>query len=210
MRFWFAFDSNLLAPMTAANWPWPACVIERVRKTPTAWSVFLCADFRCLLKGRRQWKPSPIAVVAYPNEYDESVDGGGATDANFGGCATVDRRSRVDGAPATIFRKLAWLRLGKEDEDQTVQGETPTLSKLGGRPGWIQDEPRRTIETLKAAGYEFLLQFNEESYPEGFVDDDYPLGCGAAFLFARFVHGESTDVTGLCLAAADMAATWQG
>lgn len=216
MRFWFTFDSGLLAPLTVANWRWPDCVVDRVDATPTTWSVFLCADFRCLLKGRRQWSPSPIAVVAHPSDDAASESRTSAADVKSRDAAAAAPHSRAEGGPAVSFRKVASLRLGEEGEDQTLQGETPTFSKLGGRPGWIQDEPRGLLDGLQAAGYEFLLQFNEESYPAGFVDSDYPLGCGAVYLFARFANGKSSDAAGVSLAAgmglaaADMAAIWQG
>ncbi|HND52940.1 MAG TPA: hypothetical protein PLV92_11105 [Pirellulaceae bacterium] len=222
MRFWFTVGTELLAPLKVANWRWPDCVADRVDETPTTWSVFLCADFRCLLKGRRQWTPSPIAVVAHPDDDAASGTRAGAANVKSGDATAAALHSRADGGPEVIFQKVALLRLGEEGEDQTAQGETPTFSKLGGRPGWIQDEPRGLLDGLQAAGYEFLLQFNEESYPAGYIDGDYPLGCGSIYLFARFAHGKSSDAAGVSLAAglgisagsslaaADMAAIWQG
>jgi hypothetical protein len=69
--------------------------------------------------------------------------------------------------------------------------DQPFLIKLGGTPRLIQDEDYYFTE-LKKHKFDFLLQIDEDGYPDSFLDDtDYPFGYGALYLFAHLSDSSS-------------------
>lgn len=63
--------------------------------------------------------------------------------------------------------------------------DQPFLIKLGGTPRLIQDEDYYFTE-LKKHNFDFLLQIDEDGYPDSFLDDiDYPFSFGALYVFAH-------------------------
>lgn len=63
--------------------------------------------------------------------------------------------------------------------------DQPFLIKLGGTPRLIQDEDYYFTD-LKKQKFDFLLQIDEDGYPDSFLDDtDYPFSFGALYVFAK-------------------------
>lgn len=63
--------------------------------------------------------------------------------------------------------------------------DQPFFIKLAGAPRLIQDENYYFTE-LKKHEFDFLLQIDEDGYPDSFLDDtDYPFGFGSLYLFAH-------------------------
>lgn len=63
--------------------------------------------------------------------------------------------------------------------------DQPFLIKLGGTPQLIQDEDYYFTE-LKKHNFDFLLQVDEDGYPDSFLDDiDYPFSFGTLYVFAH-------------------------
>ncbi len=62
---------------------------------------------------------------------------------------------------------------------------SPYFIKVGGMPDLIQRESYFE-RNLLADGFSFILQVDENGYPDGFVLDDYPFGYGALYVYARW------------------------
>lgn len=57
--------------------------------------------------------------------------------------------------------------------------------KVGGLPDFIQNEPYYE-KRITEDGYSFLLQVDENGYPDDFIKDDYPFGYGGLYVYAKF------------------------
>lgn len=66
--------------------------------------------------------------------------------------------------------------------------DVPYLVKVGGTPDLIQDPPP-AARRLAGDGFRFLLQVDDNGFPDGFVTGDYPFGFGALYVFARAGDG---------------------
>lgn len=67
------------------------------------------------------------------------------------------------------------------------QQQVPYFVKVGGDPDWIQDEPAFERELLKD-GYAFILQVDENGYPDGFLLGDYLFSYGALFVYGSWTR----------------------
>jgi hypothetical protein len=67
---------------------------------------------------------------------------------------------------------------------QTTHGDG-WFVKFGGAPELIQEEDHHQRAVLDA-GFEFLLQIDENGYPDGFLSGNYPFGYGALYIYAKF------------------------
>lgn len=81
--------------------------------------------------------------------------------------------------------RLASIRTGHLVEIPPAAGpEVPYFVKAGGAPDLIQDAPR-AARRLADDGFAFLLQVDDNGYPDGFVTGDYPFGFGALYVYGR-------------------------
>lgn len=128
-----------------------------------ALSVLFCLDIVCRLRsGFPQDVPS---LVVLAHDASPRATRSGPTDSDLPG-------RRITLGPLT------------RDEQRFGRRIRPyELSKLGGTPHYIQEEPSKG-EALEEQGLRFLFQWNEGSYPPLFFSRDLPLRAGGMWVFA--------------------------
>jgi hypothetical protein len=145
-----------------------------------ALSIFYCPDFTCRLRSR--WLQGPPSLVAIGHE-----------DCSRGGNDNI-LDSPIEGR---------CIVAGQIVEDVTEYKERDQSSKIGGRPGLIQDSGAADVEKLETEGLKFIFQFNEESYPRDLKFETYAFAYGAIYVFGRF------SMDGSMVGATMTAAFWQ-
>jgi hypothetical protein len=126
-------------------------------------TLFCCRDLACRLKHRAALAPSPLVFVVHddpkratgPSRYDSPAEGRG-------------------------------LALGKAVVDVGEDGEAiPSLSKAGGRPGYINNWGEDEQRAAEDGGRTFLLQWSEDIYPLDMEAGPMPFLFGAVYIFSR-------------------------
>jgi hypothetical protein len=145
-----------------------------------ALSIFYCPDFTCRLRSR--WLEGPPSLVAIGHEDCSRGVSDNILDSPIEGRCIV---------------------AGQIVEDVTEYKERDQSSKIGGRPGLIQDTGAADVEKLETEGLKFIFQLNEESYPRDLKFGEYAFAYGAIYVFGRF----STER--LMVDATMTAAFWQ-
>ena len=193
-RFWLAISDVL--------WEESFQQVDSVARSSRArrtWAIFLCADFTCLLQGTHQLRPSPISIVEQ--------------------WQSAKRDNEWTRSDNSVFAQECRLVADGPISDAVEFGEVEGGSKVGGRPRWVQGEPRELLRQLEQQELAFLMQINEESYPDSMSYPTYALGMGVLYLFAplRFLAPQDND-SGLrppvpagdhTTMASPMAAFWQ-
>jgi hypothetical protein len=128
-----------------------------------ALSIFYCPDFSCRLRSRRLQGPPSLVAVGHAD------------------CARGVNDNVLD-SPIEGRRLVA----GEIVEDLNEYGECDQCSKIGGRPGLIQDSGSTDVDKLEAERLDFIFQLNEESYPDNMKFHTYQFAFGAIYVFGRF------------------------
>ena len=128
-----------------------------------ALSIFYCPDFSCRLRSRRLQGPPSLVAVGHAD------------------CARGVNDNVLD-SPIEGRRLVA----GEIVEDLNEYGERDQSSKIGGRPGLIQDSGDTDVDKLEAERLDFIFQLNEESYPDNMKFHTYQFAFGAIYVFGRF------------------------
>jgi hypothetical protein len=138
-------------------------VLGSIIEDGRALSIFYCPDYPCRLRNRSvQSQPSVLVI--------DHID-----------CARGADNQVMD-SPMEGRSLLS----GQVIEDLTEYGEEDQGSKIGGRPGLLQDTGDAELKKLEAEGLNFLFQFNEDSYPKDMAFKEYTFGFGLVYVFCRF------------------------
>ncbi len=139
------------------------------------------------------FNPEKMISIFVPTDYDEYVEHNIYPD-----CAikviehSISPESRKDTFtnPSLIKHSISQ---GKVIGDLDSM-ELPFLIKVGGTPRLIQQEDYYTTE-LQQQSFSFLLQVDEEGYPETLLAEDgsYPFGFGALYVYAKIEKNEITQ-----------------
>ncbi len=142
-----------------------------------ALSIFHCTDIECLVQGWHFRDPSPLVCV--PHRRSPRASTPGPLDS------PIEGRSIVAG---DLYRDRA--RFGTHEQ----------ASKVGGRPGLVQDEGEEEIRKLESSHLFFLFQFNEEDYPRDMRIDGHPFRNGTLYVFCHGREGVLPKDFGQCAA----------
>lgn len=128
-------------------------------------SLLACRDIGCSIGTQRSVEKSSTVLVVH----DDAP------------------RAAEAGELATEFEGRR-LIVGPLEEDPLEEGRVDTdASKIGGRPGYIQNWGDRQIAAYRERGGEFLFQWSETTYPD--LDDmklgSYPFLFGVVYIFTR-------------------------
>lgn len=144
------------------------------------------------------FRPQRMISVFIPEEYDEYLENNIYPNCSiqvFDHPISEESTSDMYTQPGLIKHSI----IGGDiigDEDSKEQS---FLIKLGGTPRLIQDE-NYYFTGLAEAKFDFLLQVDEDGYPDTLLDGDfsYPFSFGAMYVFAHVMgdHEVSSPVAG--------------
>ena len=136
-------------------------------------SVFYCPDFECRSYAQLPWLKPSLRVIIHSQKSRNNIP--------------LKCDSTMEGRA---------LMLGSIDLDFDDELGSPSQgSKIGGQPGLIQiGEYEDEIKSLEKDGFQFLFQFDEESYPEDMEIGDAPFAFGAIYVYAKL--DQISDVEG--------------
>jgi len=144
-------------------------------------TMLCCRDIACRMKTRGLVTPSAIVFVVHdeseraaePTEWDGPAEGRGLA--------------------------LGPTTLDEHPETRVI----PTLAKIGGRPGYINNWGEKQQASAEEGGRALLVQWSEEIYPRKMKAGPQPFLFGVVYVWTRV--NPATKVPGL----ADALAFWQ-
>ncbi|WP_339295177.1 hypothetical protein MKY82_33175 [Paenibacillus sp. FSL W7-1279] len=140
------------------------------------------------------FKPASMISIFIPNDYEEYVEHNQYPDCSIKVMEhpMTDESLNDHVAHPGLIKHLISHPESCSDFQSIDQS---FLVKFGGSPRLVQDEDYYS-ERLREEGFSFLLQVDEEGYPETLLREDssYPFGFGALYIYAKITTNDVQDL----------------